>query len=141
MLIALPVPAIVEINPPGGMIWPTSSGKVYTSAGDSDFSLVIKFKLPADPAKVTKFTLIVAALALKLVAVNLSMIVVTLLAVYCVVCVASTILAGTKFFAVTVIRQSFYMTTQREPEATVTTTPLEIVIGPADKPAVPLAIV
>ena len=138
---ALAVPATVEMNPPGGMIWPTSSGKVYTSDASSDFSLVIKFKLPAVPAKVTKFTLIVAVLALKLVAVNLSMIVVTPLAVYCVVWVASTILAGTKFFAVTVIRQSFYKTTQREPEDTVTTTPLEIVIGPADTPALPLAIV
>ena len=107
MLMLSAVPATVEINPPAGMIWPTSSGNVYVSDGDSDLSLVIKFKLPAAPAKVTKLTLIVAAVPLKLVAVNLSMIVVTLLAVYCVVCVASTILAGTKFFAVTVIRQSF----------------------------------
>jgi hypothetical protein len=77
--------AIVEINPPTGSICPTSSGNVYTSAGASDLALVIRFKLPADPAGVTKLTLMVAVVALKLVAVNLSMIVVTLLAVYCVV--------------------------------------------------------
>ena len=77
--------AIAEINPLGGMICPTNSGNVYTSEAANDFSFVIKFKLPAVPAGVTKLTLIVAVLALKLVAVNLSMIVVTLLAVYCVV--------------------------------------------------------
>jgi hypothetical protein len=47
--------------------------------------LVIKLVLPADPADVTKFTLIVAAVALMLVAVNLSMIAVTPVAVYWVV--------------------------------------------------------
>jgi hypothetical protein len=85
MLMLAAALAIVEINPSTGMICPTSSGKVYTSDGDNDFSFVIRFKLPAVPAGVTKLTLIVAVLALKLVAVNLSMIVVTLLAVYCVV--------------------------------------------------------
>ena len=47
--------------------------------------LVIKLVLPAEPAVVTKFTLIVAADALILVAVNLSMMAVTPVAVYWVV--------------------------------------------------------
>ena len=74
-------------------------------------------------------------------AVNLSMIVVTPLAIYCVVCVASTVLAGTRFLAVTVIEAPFYRITQREPDETVTDLPLAMVIGPADMPEFPVAIV
>jgi hypothetical protein len=63
-LIALAVPAIVEIKLPGSKTCPTISGNVYTSDGCSVFVLVIKFALPAEPPPVTKLTLMVAALAL-----------------------------------------------------------------------------
>jgi hypothetical protein len=64
MLMALAVPAIVEMNPPGASAAPTISGNVYVSAGASVLVLTIKFWLPAVSAPVTKFTLIVAAEAL-----------------------------------------------------------------------------
>lgn len=85
MLMALAVPAIVEINPPEGKICPTSSGKRYVSDAAKVRCLTIKLLLPAASVAVTKLMLIVADEPLKLVAVNLSMIVVTPLAVYCVV--------------------------------------------------------
>ena len=59
--------------------------------------------LPAEPVDVTKFTLIVAADALMLVAVNLSIMAVTPVAVYCVTWVASANLAGTRTLTVTVM--------------------------------------
>ena len=59
--------------------------------------------LPAEPAVVTKFTLIVAADALILVAVNLSMMAVTPVAVYWVVWAFSANLAGTRTLTVTVM--------------------------------------
>jgi hypothetical protein len=43
MLMALAVPAIVEMKLPEDKIWPTSSGNVYTSDAAKDFCLVIKF--------------------------------------------------------------------------------------------------
>ena len=73
MLIADAVPAIVEINPPGCRTWPTSSGNVYVSLGNSVLFLIIKFWLPDESNCVTRLTDRVAAEALKLVAVNLSM--------------------------------------------------------------------
>ena len=102
MLMAVAVPAMVEINPLAISTWPTISGKVYTSDAAKVLVLVIKFWLPAVSAAVTKLTLKVAAVALKLVAVNLSMIVVTLVAVYCVVWAFSAVLAGIKTLTVTV---------------------------------------
>jgi ligand-binding SRPBCC domain-containing protein len=68
---------------------------------------VIKLVLPAEPADVTKLTLIVAADALILVAVNLSMMAVTLVAVYWVVWVASAYFAGTNTFTDTVTIMPF----------------------------------
>ncbi len=59
--------------------------------------------LPAEPAVVTKFTLIVAADALILVAVNLSMMAVTPVAVYWVVWAFSANFAGTRTLTVTVM--------------------------------------
>jgi hypothetical protein len=82
MLIADAVPAIVLMNPPGPSAEPVISGNVYVSAGWSVLAFTIKFWLPAESATVTKLTLIVAADALKFVAVNLSISVVTPLAVY-----------------------------------------------------------
>ena len=64
MLIALAVPARVEINADGDNTCPTSSGKVYTSDGCNVLLFVMRLSLPSAPAAVTKFTLIVAALAL-----------------------------------------------------------------------------
>ena len=64
MLIAVAVPARVEINPLGAKTWPTNSGKVYTSAGCKVLVLVIKLASPAEPETVTKLTDNVAALAL-----------------------------------------------------------------------------
>ena len=64
---------------------------------------MIKLVLPAEPATVTKFTLIVAADALMFVAVNLSIIVVTPVAVYWVVCEFSANFAGTRTLTVTVM--------------------------------------
>ena len=63
MLMADAVPAMTEMNPLGAMACPTSSGNVYVSDACSVFVLTIKLSLPADPAAVTKFTLIVAAVA------------------------------------------------------------------------------
>ena len=59
--------------------------------------------LPADPADVTKLTEIVAAEPLMLVAVNLSMMAVTPVAVYWVVWLFSAYLAGTRTLTVTVM--------------------------------------
>ena len=64
MLMALAVPAIVEINPPDGNIWPTSSGKMYVSDAAKDLALTIKLSLLAVPVAVIKLTLMVAAEAL-----------------------------------------------------------------------------
>lgn len=64
MLIALAVPAIVEINPPDGKMWPTSSGKMYVSDAAKDLALTIKLSLLAVPVAVIKLTLMVAAEAL-----------------------------------------------------------------------------
>jgi ligand-binding SRPBCC domain-containing protein len=69
--------------------------------------LVIKLVLPAEPADVTKFTLIVAADALMLVAVNLSMMAVTPVAVYWVVWAFSANFAGTRTFTDTVTIMPF----------------------------------
>jgi hypothetical protein len=60
MLMALAVPAIVDINPPDGNIWPTSSGKMYVSDAAKDLALTIKLSLLAVPVAVTKLTLMVA---------------------------------------------------------------------------------
>ena len=60
MLMALAVPAIVEINPPDGNIWPTSSGKIYVSDAAKVRCLMIKLSLLAVPVAVTKLTLMVA---------------------------------------------------------------------------------
>ena len=60
MLMALAVPAIVEINPPEGKICPTSSGKIYVSDAAKDLFLTIKLSLLAVPAAVIKLTLMVA---------------------------------------------------------------------------------
>jgi hypothetical protein len=43
MLMAVAVPAMVEINPLAISTWPTISGKVYTSLAASVLVLVIKF--------------------------------------------------------------------------------------------------
>jgi hypothetical protein len=102
MLIALAVPAIVLIKSPAPRTCPTNSGNVYTSDACRVLVLVIKLVSPADPAVVTKLTEIVAADALMLVAVNLSMIAVTPVAVYWVVCEASAYLAGTRTLTVTI---------------------------------------
>jgi hypothetical protein len=64
MLMALAVPAIVEINPPEGKICPTSSGKRYVSDAAKVRCLTIKLLLLAVPVAVTKLTLIVADEAL-----------------------------------------------------------------------------
>ena len=64
---------------------------------------MIKLVLPAEPAVVTKFTLIVAAVAVMLVAVNLSMMAVTPLVVSWVVWLFSANLAGTNTFTDTVM--------------------------------------
>lgn len=64
MLMALAVPAIVEINPPDGKMWPTSSGKMYVSDAAKDLALTIKLSLLAVPVAVIKLTLMVAAEAL-----------------------------------------------------------------------------
>jgi len=64
---------------------------------------VIKLVLPAEPVTVTKFTLIVAAEPLILVAVNLSMMAVTPVAVYWVVWAFSAYFAGTRTLTVTVM--------------------------------------
>ena len=61
MLIADPVPAIVEINPFGEMTCPTISGNVYVSEGNKVLVLTIKLLFPADPATGTKLTESVAA--------------------------------------------------------------------------------
>ena len=61
MLMALAVPAIVEINPPDGKMWPTSSGKMYVSDAAKVRNLTIKLLSLAVPVAVTKLTLIVAA--------------------------------------------------------------------------------
>lgn len=133
MLIALGALAMVEMYDVLGIICPTSSGNVYTSEAVKILVFVIKFLSPGVSEPVTKFTLIVAVLPLILVAVNLSMMVaVTLLpTMYCVVCVSSTSLAGTRFRAVTVMLVPYTMT-HAEPDGTVTTTPDATEIGPAD---------
>jgi len=95
--------AIVEIKLPPVRICPTISGKVYTSVGCSVLVCVIRFVIPAVPPEVTRFTLIVYAVAPVLTAVNLSIIVVPATAVYCVVCAVSADLDGIKTVAVTVI--------------------------------------
>ena len=64
---------------------------------------MIKLVLPAEPVTVTKFTLIVAADPLMLVAVNLSMMAVTPVAVYWVVWAFSAYFAGTRTLTVTVM--------------------------------------
>jgi hypothetical protein len=64
MLIAVAVPASVDINAPGDNTWPTSSGNVYTSVGCNVLVLVIKLASPAENDTVTKLTDNVAALAL-----------------------------------------------------------------------------
>ena len=87
---------------------------------------MIKLVLPAEPAVVTKFTLIVAADALMFVAVNLSMMVVTPAAVYCVVCEFSAYLAGTRTLTNTVMGYSkrrmlfgtYWVISQLEPSDT-----------------------
>jgi hypothetical protein len=61
MLTAEAVPAKVEMKPLGISAAPTNSGNVYVSDGCKVLVLTIKLSLPADPAAVTKFTLIVAA--------------------------------------------------------------------------------
>jgi len=60
MLMALAVPAIVDINPPEGKICPTSSGKIYVSDAAKDLFLTIKLLLLAVSVAVTKLTLMVA---------------------------------------------------------------------------------
>ena len=60
MLMALAVPAIVEINPPEGKICPTSSGKIYVSDAAKDLFLMIKLWFPAVSVEVIKLTLMVA---------------------------------------------------------------------------------
>ena len=52
------------MNPLGAKTCPTSSGKVYVSAGWIDFVLTIRFWLPAVSAAVTRLTLIVVVVAL-----------------------------------------------------------------------------
>ena len=64
---------------------------------------MIKLVLPAEPADVTKLTLIVAAEPLMFVAVNLSIMAVTPVAVYWVVCEFSAYFAGTRTLTVTVM--------------------------------------
>ena len=49
MLMALAVPAIVEINPPDGKMWPTSSGKMYVSDAAKVRNLTIKLLSLAVP--------------------------------------------------------------------------------------------
>ena len=61
MLMAVAVPAKVEMKSPSFSTCPTNSGNVYTSDGCSVLVLVIKLLLPAVPAVVTKLTLMVAA--------------------------------------------------------------------------------
>ena len=64
MLMALAVPAMVEMNPLGASTCPTSSGNVYVSLACSVLVLTIRLSLLALPAAVTRLTLIVAAVAL-----------------------------------------------------------------------------
>ena len=85
MLTADAVPAKVEMKPPGIITWPTNSGKRYVSFGRKSLFLTIKFSFPAIVDAVTKFTLTETEAALKLVAVNLSIIAVALDELYCVV--------------------------------------------------------
>ena len=77
--------AMVLMKPPGSRAWPTSSGQVYVSSGAMARVSMIKLAALGAPLTVTKLTLIVTLPALVLVMVNLSMMALQLVAVYCVV--------------------------------------------------------
>jgi hypothetical protein len=96
-------PARVEMNPPDSRVWPISSGQRYVSAGTTVRVFTIKLLSPADPAEATRLTEKVTLLADVLVTVNLSMIVLQLVAVYCVVWLFSACLRGMMFLTVTVM--------------------------------------
>jgi hypothetical protein len=68
---------------------------------------IIKLDAPAVPPVVTKLQLNVTLLALVLVTVNLSMIALTLTAVYWVVCASSACFAGISTFTVTAMFMTF----------------------------------
>jgi hypothetical protein len=97
------VPASVWINPFVSKVCPTNSGQVYVSFGATDLVFTIKFALDADPPDAIRFALKTALAALVFVTVNLSMIALQFVAVYCVVCAASICFAGIRFLIVTVM--------------------------------------
>ena len=78
-------PAKVEMNPPDSKVWPINSGHRYVSDGTMVLVLMMRLLSLADPAETTRLQLKVTLLAEVLVTVNLSMMVLQLLAVYCVV--------------------------------------------------------
>ena len=71
---------VVEMNPPLASTWPTSSGKVYVSSGAIARLSTIRLSAPGLPPLLTRLTLISAFAPLVLVAVNLSMMAVQLVA-------------------------------------------------------------